>query len=427
MNAVRNDRYSPICSYRFSFRKVSGGDRNVDVFGIPDSALSKLLSTSIRERNQKIFSATSFAYMPNKTSLDAVFRLKQYVKSDKIYISKYDFCEYFDSINKTYIEEEVIDSNIFLLTNFEKRVIRGFLSHEYDDKTGGKSIRDRGIPQGNSLSLFVANAVGHSLDTSLDKLSGNYLRYADDSVLVNYGYEDAISAISAYREFSRETEVSVNPSKTTGVSIFSSRQEEMRSVQDIDFLGYRFSETNTTISLEGIRRIKKRCAQIIYETLLLYPRRHLALNCKRFDGKQLDWDFVSCIHRLRKYINGPYTNSDLMRFLEGKMRIKTLSGCVSYYCLSDTISEFSSLDGWLVWALERALAQRAKLIAKYCSKPDWKVLSKSEIISGSWFDRAKYGYELDAPSFVLALRASKKCWSQHGSLGVKNQGDGSGN
>lgn len=427
VKSVRSGDYSPVCSYRFSFKKSSGGNRHVDVFGIPDSALSKLLSESIRERNQKIFSATSFAYMPNKTALDAVFRLKQYLKSDKVYISKYDFSNYFDNIDKDYIEREVLNSNRFLITTFEKCVLQSFLSHEYKDRHGKKSTRKRGIPQGNSLSLFVANAVGHSLDTSLDKMSGNYIRYADDSVLVNYGYDDAINAISAYREFSRETGVSVNLGKTTGVSIFSPRQEEMRSVQHVDFLGYKFSEDTATISAEGVSRIKRRCAQIIYESLLLYPKKHGSINCKRLDGKRLDWDYVSCIHRLRSYINGPYTNLELLQFLEGQRRIKNLSGCVSYYCLSDTVVDFSSLDGWLVWALERALVERARLVKKYCLKPDWEILSKEEIISGSWFDRRKYKYELSAPSFVLALRASKKCWAQHGALGVESQGDSSGN
>jgi RNA-directed DNA polymerase len=304
--------------------------------------------------------------------------------------------------------------------------MKAFLKHEYDDKVGCKAVRDRGRPQGNSLSLFVANAVGHALDVSLDQMSGNYLRYADDSVLVNYNYEDAIHGISAYRDFSMDTGVEVNPTKSTGVSIFSSRQEEMRTVDHVDFLGYRFSASATTISPEGISRIKKRCAQIIYKALLLYPKRYKTINCKRIDGKQLDWDLVSCIHRLRQYINRPFNNADLVQFLNGKQRIKTLSGCVSYYCLSDSIERYSQLDGWLVWALERALVERAKLVSKYCERSNQKALSRDEIISGSWFDRAKYGYEVSAPSFVLAFRASKKCWGQHGAMGVENQGVGSG-
>ncbi|CUI01122.1 reverse transcriptase domain-containing protein [Leisingera aquaemixtae] len=426
VKSVREGKYRPIKSYRFSFRKSSGDRRRVDVFGIPDSALASLLSEAMRSRNQKIFSSTSFAYMPSKTSLDAVFRLKQYLDSGKVYISKYDFSDYFGSIRTDFIEREVLESESFLITKFEEKVIRGYLDHEYEDQDGTTGVREIGIPQGNSISLFLANAVGHALDTELDKLSGNYIRYADDSVLVNYSYEDAVGAISAYREFSRETGVVVNQLKTTGISIFSTREEEMRTVKIVEFLGYSFSKDRITISDPGVERIKKRCAQIIYESLLLYPKRHSALNCKRLDGNKLDWDFVSCIHRLRSYINGPYTNEELKAFLDGKKRIKVLSGCVSYYCLSDTVSDFSRLDGWLVWAIERALVKRAKIIKQKCSKSNWDVLSKSEIISGSWFDRKKYEYEVSAPSFVLAWRASKKCWAQHGSLGVEKPGGDSG-
>ncbi|SEJ52153.1 Reverse transcriptase (RNA-dependent DNA polymerase) [Pseudooceanicola nitratireducens] len=379
----------------------------------------------MRERNQKVFSATSFAYMSSKNSLDAVFRLKQYLKSDKVYISKYDFSDYFGSISTGFIEEKVLSSGDFLLTKFEERVVRSYLGHEYIKRDGTSGRRSMGTPQGNSVSLFVANAVGHHLDSSLDKLSGNYIRYADDSVLVNYSYEDAIGAISAYRDFSRDTGVTVNQVKTTGVSIFSQRDEEMRTVSKMDFLGYQFSEGGATISNAGVERIKKRCAQILYESLILYPERHKSLNCKRIDGNRLDWDFVSSIHRLRSYINGPYSNAQLQDFLDGRKRIKALSGCVSYYCLVDSITDFSNLDGWLVWAIKRALTKRAKLIKKYCGNANWTELTSQELISGSWFDRDKFDYDVSLPSFVLALRASKKCWAQHGALGVEKPDDGS--
>lgn len=426
IKSVRDGRYKPVQSYRFSLRKSSGDRRCVDAFGIPDSALANLLSEALRTRNQKIFSSTSFAYMPSKTSLDAVFRLKQYLDSSKVYISKYDFSDYFGSIRTDFIEREVLESGNFLLTNFESKVIKGYLNHEFKKQDGTVGKREQGIPQGNSISLFLANAVGHSLDTELDKLSGNYIRYADDSVVVNYSYEDAVGAISAYREFSRETGVVVNQLKTTGISIFSTREEEMRTLSSVEFLGYSFSKDRITISEPGVERIKRRCAQIIYESLLLYPKRHGTLNCKRLDGNKLDWDFVSCIHRLRSYINGPYSNEELKAFLGGEKRIKVLSGCVSYYCLSDTVTDFSRLDGWLVWAIERALVKRSKIIRRSCAKSTWKVLSKPEIVSGSWFDRKVYEYEVSAPSFVLAWRASKKCWAQHGSLGVQRPGDDSG-
>jgi hypothetical protein len=156
IKSVRDGRYKPVQSYRFSLRKSSGDRRCVDAFGIPDSALANLLSEALRTRNQKIFSSTSFAYMPSKTSLDAVFRLKQYLDSSKVYISKYDFSDYFGSIRTDFIEREVLESGNFLLTNFESKVIKGYLNHEFKKQDGTVGKREQGIPQGNSISLFLA-------------------------------------------------------------------------------------------------------------------------------------------------------------------------------------------------------------------------------------------------------------------------------
>ena len=151
-----------------------------------------------------------------------------------MFASKYNFKDYFGSVSHHYIMREILRSNKFKITAFEKTVICALLTHEYITADGAMHRRSRGFPQGNSLSLFLANAVGDHLNSSLDKSNGNYIRYADDSIVITYTYENSIRSISAYSDFSRETEVKINAEKESGVSIISDRAGEMEKSEEFD-------------------------------------------------------------------------------------------------------------------------------------------------------------------------------------------------
>ncbi|WP_423209195.1 hypothetical protein E2976_20665 [Paracoccus yeei] len=419
---VRQGTYRPQVSVRHEIPKQNGTFREVDAFGIPDSALCTHLSAALRERNDRIFSAYSYAYRPGLKPIDAISRLSSFLKSEKVFASKYDFKDYFGSVSHDYINREILDSKRFKITAFEKSVIRAILTHEYTTKEGERLHRSRGFPQGNSLSLFLANAVGHHLDSSLDKSNGNYIRYADDTIVITYTYEDSIKSISAYSDFSRETTVRINTEKESGVSIISDRDGEMRTHKSLAFLGYDVSKNKITLSEKTIARLKVRCSKIIYRNLLMFPKRFGCIPKKRIDSFGADWDLLACIVELRLMLYGHVNQSKINRYLAGRSRLKSIPGSISYYCLAEEVEDFSQLDGWLVWAVLRALTQRYKF--PICSSPTRPPVLPSafELIDGSWL-RAHRRYDGRLPSFVTAWRAGKKAWFSYGNLGVSGGSD----
>jgi hypothetical protein len=72
----------------------------------------------------------------------------------------------------------------------------------------------------------------HPLDTELSRLNGAFARFADDSVVVNYSYEDALRCADAFQRFSRESGVSINKEKSTGIRIFSNGPAEMSHISE---------------------------------------------------------------------------------------------------------------------------------------------------------------------------------------------------
>ena len=100
--------------------------------------------------------------MKDRGLFDAVIQLNSYLTGSTKYVIQFDFAKYFDSIDHKYIEHlfNVLNFNI---SDTEKYVLREFyrLHPIHDAKhyaAGPPEVRQIGVPQGSSLSLFLARS-----------------------------------------------------------------------------------------------------------------------------------------------------------------------------------------------------------------------------------------------------------------------------
>ncbi len=416
--------YSPLPSTRIKVAKASGGHRCIDAFSVPDAAVAKIFLNNLRERNSKIFSDSSYAYQAEKTPLDAVIRLRSILTGETIFISQFDFSKYFDTISHDYLRAIFSKDGSFLTTTMERRVIEAVMTHPYQEPGGASGTRDVGVPQGNSVSLFLANAAAHSLDQDLGLLNGAFARFADDSVVVNRSYEDALRCADAFYRFSERSGVAINAEKSTGIRIFSETPMEMAHITEFEFLSYKFTRAGLRVGDRAIATIKRRCARIIYNHLLLYPRRAKTFNSARLGSGFRDWDLVTCVNELRSYIYGGLRQSTVDSYIAGNANVRNLSGAVSYFSLVEDSAIFSQLDGWLLDAIHRAYRERVRLLNKLKKKkaPAYKSPTKKSLLNGSWYKHAAIPIETALPSFFTSWRASRKSWLRHGLGGINAQG-----
>lgn len=421
--ALQSGTYKPIPSLRIDIPKGGGGTRTIDIFSIPDSVVARIFLDNLRIRNAKIFSDSSYAYQHQKTPLDAVIRLQSSLKQDVLFVSQYDFTAYFDSIDHKYLIELFSKQGPFLTTSMERRILNSILTHEYIRGSASPKSRTRGTPQGNSLSLFLANVAAHPLDEELGRMNGTFARFADDSVVVNTRYDDAVQTAEAFQKFSRQSGVSINTIKSSGIRIFSDTSAEMAHIAEFNFLGYKFKRSGLFMGDKAKQTIKKRCSKIIYNNLLLHLRKTGKLKSSRIGAGFQDWDLVTCINELRSFIYGGLSQNSVDRMLSGKSMSRNISGAVSYFALVTDSAVFRELDGWLVDALHRAYQARisaAKMLARRGITPR----SKQSLIAGTWYRFPKIRQETRLPSFFTAWRAARKSWSQHGLGGIDPQGMG---
>jgi RNA-directed DNA polymerase len=429
--SLQANTYRPVMASRSALPKASGGVRYIDAFSIPDAVIAKIFLNNLRVRNAKIFSDSSYAYQRNKTPLDAVLHIRTLLNGQTIFVSQYDFSKYFDSIKHSYLSVLVDKSGPFLTTHMERAVLRATMTHEYKEGKQSPATRTIGIPQGNSLSLFLANAAAHPLDEELGRLNGAFARFADDSVVINYSYEDALACANAFQRFSERSGVNINYQKPSGIRIFSETPAELASIKQFDFLSYSFHRDGLHVSEKALGTIKRRCARIIYNHLLLHPRRTESFQPKRIGAGFRDWDLLTCLNELRAYIYGGRSQESIDDYLAGSVNISNLSGAVSYFCLVEDGAVFRGLDGWLIDSLCRAYQARRLLfrsfpgsLATAFSLRSMKRIREGKMIDGTWYDFPQLALETRAPSFFTAWRAARKSWMRHGLGGVDATGTG---
>jgi len=227
--------YEPIPSLLRQIPKEGGGYRPIMEFSIPDSALSRTIYSKVAPRNVKNQSANSFAYRQDRNVFDALLKLKNSIDKPKVFIAQYDFKQYFDKIPRRHLDELINDREFFISTNVERHVIQSFLDHRYaeaDDYAMDRfTIREEGTPQGSSLSLLLANLANAPLDKELERLNGQFIRFADDVINIAYNYEDALKIEAAFYSHCDKSGIEINTKKSKGVFVLSANNQELRSME----------------------------------------------------------------------------------------------------------------------------------------------------------------------------------------------------
>lgn len=424
--------YEVTPAIRYAIPKDNGGEREIMIFSIPDSAIANIFNRKLRNRNKNLQSPFCYSYRTDRTIFDAVLQTSSLLQDDKVYVVQYDFSKYFDSINHDYIQF-VIENGGFYISPAEKYVIDKFLEHRYASSAEYRNRRflhrSKGVPQGCSLSLFLSNIAAHELDKQLERTNGMFVRFADDVVCTAQSYSDALNIANAFKRHCHYSGISINHEKSPGICLLQgpsysdnralfidgSDIGELTTIADFDYIGHKFSRNSVKMSDRAIRRIKTRISRIVYLHLLHNLKRGNGISGTRIGAGFFDWDLVTCINEIKKYMYGGLQESRLNAFINQNTRISRFKGLMSFYPLVTAVDQFSELDGWLVSILRRAIKERARLIQQEQNSLTLIPLTESQIIDGTWY-QYNQGIELEtrAPSFVLAWRAARKAFRQYG-------------
>jgi RNA-directed DNA polymerase len=347
--------------------KPGGGLREICKYQVADSAVSRMIFESVRAKNASIMSAHSYAYRADASGQHAM----QYIKSHfagraRLYVAEYDFSKYFDTIDHAYIRE-VLEQQFFL-TRVERAAVESFLNvspvaaHEYASTGGGP--RSKGIPQGTSISLFLANAAAWELDRELEGLGVRFVRYADDTLIWADDYGRIAAAADVLQERAGAMGVSVNTEKSPGIRLLvppNAPDGEIRTTRTVEYLGHKIATASLAIKDSSSRRLMGRIDRLVYGSLLREPiRGHQDLGRL---APYIDRDYSSTIERLRRYLYGDLDEKSLRRFATRGAPLRRFQGAMSAYPLVDDAAQLEALDEAMLTMLWLALRKRGNILA----------------------------------------------------------------
>ena len=312
-----------------------------------------MLYSNLLAKNKHRFSSLSYAYRNDKNVHFAIQDIGlEFQRSSRLFVSEFDFSDFFGSINHEYLYSQ-FEENGFYISDFERNIIKSFLD--------GRSV---GVPQGTSISLFLANLVCWKLDKRFEEEGLRFARYADDTVIWSRSYEKICKSFEVIENFSKESKVKINLEKSAGISLLTKDKlnSEIKSHKsDISFLGYSLSTENISIKPSSIRKIKKQISYLLYRNLIQpYSSNKLQGQIVPNNGK--DSSFVTAIMQIRRYLYGGLSEVALKKYMKGEISRIQFKGVMSYYPLVNDIDQLKELDKWLVCTILKVLRKRESLL-----------------------------------------------------------------
>ncbi|MBT0717785.1 RNA-dependent DNA polymerase [Rosenbergiella epipactidis] len=409
---IESQSYKPFKPEKNKIAKSSGGYREVTMYQIPDAAISTLFYHRLLSKNKHRFSSFSYAYRDDRNVHFAIQDIAvELSQNSRLFIAEFDFSKFFDEISHDYLFNQ-FENNGFFISQEERHVIESFLEG-----------REKGIPQGTSISLFLANLACWKLDKQLEKEGLQFARYADDTIIWSQDYSKITKSLDIITSFARDVGVRINSDKSEGISILcpeSMKSEFYKRKDSVDFLGYSISIDKVSIKESSVNKIKREISYILYKHLI-QPLKSTPLKALKIPANNKDDALLSAICEIRRYMYGNLSEDMITAYLNGRSNRIFFKGIMSFYPLINNDLQMKSLDGWLVNAIFKAVKKRSKLLTYHHQSRTHTFpfnVSRKELLIQCNKIKINKMRLLKFPSFTIIYKAMQKGLIEKGILGI---------
>jgi RNA-directed DNA polymerase len=238
-NRMSSGTYFPPDVKAVAIAKPKGGTRILGVPTVADRIAQTVVAAHLSERVERVFHPDSYGYRPGRSALDAVASCRERCwRYD--WVVEFDIRGFFDSVPWDKVVKAVeahTDARWVVL------YVRRWLAAGLRLPDGSTAERNRGTPQGSSVSPVLANLfLHHAFDTWMARrFSGcPFERYADDAVIHCRTLAQAQTVLAALSARMAGAGLQLHPEKTRIVYCRDANRRLEFPATEFTFLGFSF-------------------------------------------------------------------------------------------------------------------------------------------------------------------------------------------